>query len=253
MLRQGLTLTLLIWSAGLFQESHCFCDKVPWAKVGWEILPEDMEKLKLTLPPSTYCLPFPLEKMCCTFPTIKPFYSCMFALCTLLKSLCFILASLTTYSLWTKWKQHLKFLREWLHPWELQRREKKKKTEKPAVSQMHSESGNSTYSSNLKKLRVDPSTEFLNKKLPGGALQRTDQILSRLVNAISILTSYLDQPNDRHHHHHHHYHHHHQKSKFGQVKEKKKDAENDWPFPTITVCSHAPPSILNTSHRDVNY
>ncbi|XP_038614608.1 testis-expressed protein 50 [Tachyglossus aculeatus] len=209
MLRRGLGLILLIWSASLFKESHCFCDKVPWAKVGWEILPEDMEKLKLTLPPSAYCLPFPLEKMCCSFPTLKPFYSCMFALCTLLKSLCFILASLTTYSLWIRWKRHL-------------------------------------------KLGVDPSTEFLNKKLPVGALQRTDQILSRLVKTISILTNYLEQPNNRRRHHHHH-HHHHQKSKSGQVKGKKKDAENDWPFPTTTVCSHSPPSILNTSHKDVNF
>ncbi|XP_028928162.1 testis-expressed protein 50-like [Ornithorhynchus anatinus] len=108
MFLQDLFLAILIWPAVLTEESHCFYDRDLWARVGWEILPEEMDKLKLPPHPPTYCLPYLLKKFCCSFSTSNFSSCCMQFLCTLFTSLGFILLALSILYLWTKWKQHVK-------------------------------------------------------------------------------------------------------------------------------------------------
>ncbi|XP_007655362.1 testis-expressed protein 50-like [Ornithorhynchus anatinus] len=110
MLPQDLFLAILISSAVSVEEGHCFSDRELWARVGWEILPEEISKLKLPRQPSSYSLPYSLETFCCSFFTFNLFENLLQFLSALLTCLGFIPLALSAYNLWTKWKRPVKKL-----------------------------------------------------------------------------------------------------------------------------------------------
>ncbi|XP_038607818.1 testis-expressed protein 50-like [Tachyglossus aculeatus] len=105
---QGLFLAILIGSAVSVELGHSFCNRELWARVGWEILPEERPKLKLPHQPSTYCLPYPLDTFCSSFSTFKLFDNVMDFLSALLIAQHLIPLARSAHNLWTKWKRHVK-------------------------------------------------------------------------------------------------------------------------------------------------
>ncbi|XP_028927726.1 testis-expressed protein 50-like isoform X2 [Ornithorhynchus anatinus] len=105
MLIQLLSLAIGIWLSFLVEESQIFSEKELWARIGWEILPEETPKLKLPSPPPRYCLPFPLEKVCCSLSTFIRINNSMLFLSTLGISLTLMVLFWTAYRRWTKRKR----------------------------------------------------------------------------------------------------------------------------------------------------
>ncbi|XP_036891180.1 testis-expressed protein 50 [Sturnira hondurensis] len=91
----------------LFKESVCICDGTIWAKVGWEILPEEMPDLKVQPSPS-HCLPYPINKLGCNFANMDIFQGFLYLMYILAQAIFLILAALSVHYLWMKWKKHKK-------------------------------------------------------------------------------------------------------------------------------------------------
>ncbi|KAM7053649.1 testis-expressed protein 50 [Molossus nigricans] len=102
---QGLPPISLLLFICLLRESACICDGTAWAKVGWEIFPEEMPYLKVKLSPSQ-CLPYPLDKLCCNFANKDLLQSFLYLVYILVQAIFFILVVLSTCYLWMKWKKH---------------------------------------------------------------------------------------------------------------------------------------------------
>ncbi|XP_051004136.1 testis-expressed protein 50 [Acomys russatus] len=94
-----------------FRESFCICDGTTWTKVGWEIFPEEVYYLKLKAP-SSQCLPYPLDGLCCNFANMDLFQSSLYMTYVLTQALFFILFVLSVHYLWMKWIKHKKKLRQ---------------------------------------------------------------------------------------------------------------------------------------------
>ncbi|XP_014638895.1 PREDICTED: uncharacterized protein LOC106801025 [Ceratotherium simum simum] len=108
---QGLSLIFPLLFICFFKESFCICDGTIWTKVGWEILPEEMQYLKFKPSPS-YCLPYPLNKLCCNFANMDIFQGCLHLTYTLVQALSLILSVLSVRYMWMKWKKHKKKLKK---------------------------------------------------------------------------------------------------------------------------------------------
>ena len=104
---QGLSLIFTLLFICFFRESFCICDGTTWTKVGWEIFPEEMHFLKVKTAPS-HCLPYPLDKLCCSFANMDIFHGCLNLVYILVQALFLILSVLSAHYLWTKWKKHTK-------------------------------------------------------------------------------------------------------------------------------------------------
>ncbi|XP_028386779.1 testis-expressed protein 50 [Phyllostomus discolor] len=91
----------------LVQESLCICDGTIWAKVGWEIFPEEMPYLRVQPSPS-HCLPHPINKLGCNFANKDIFQGFLYLMYILAQAIFLILAALSVHYLWMKWKKHKK-------------------------------------------------------------------------------------------------------------------------------------------------
>ncbi|XP_012789312.1 testis-expressed protein 50 [Sorex araneus] len=105
---QGLSLIFPLFIC-FFIECFCICDRAAWTKVGWEIFPEEIPYLKVPLPPS-HCLPYPLDRLCCSFGNKDTLYVCLHLIYISLEALGLILFVLSVHYLWMKWKKHKKKL-----------------------------------------------------------------------------------------------------------------------------------------------
>nr|XP_012300058.1 uncharacterized protein TEX50 [Aotus nancymaae] len=105
MSNQGLLLIFSLLFICFIRETFGIGDGSIWAKVGWEILPEEVHYWKVKCPPS-YCLPYPLDKLCCNLANMDIFCSCLKLIYVLLQVLFFILSVLSVHYLWKKWKKH---------------------------------------------------------------------------------------------------------------------------------------------------
>nr|XP_012804267.1 testis-expressed protein 50 [Jaculus jaculus] len=110
MSHQGLTLIPVLFIC-FFSESFCICDGTIWAKVGWEIFPEEVYYLQVKPPPS-YCLPYPLDRLFCSFASMDLFQSSLYLIYILAQALFLILFVLSVHYLWMKWKKHQKKLKQ---------------------------------------------------------------------------------------------------------------------------------------------
>ncbi|XP_010365667.1 testis-expressed protein 50 [Rhinopithecus roxellana] len=110
MSNQGLSLIFSLLLICFFGESFCICDRTIWAKVGWEILPEEVHNWKFKCSPS-HRLPYLLDKLCCDFANMDIFHGCLYLIYNLLQALFFILFVLSVHYLWMKWKKHQKKLK----------------------------------------------------------------------------------------------------------------------------------------------
>uniref|UniRef100_A0A8C3X6G1 Testis expressed 50 n=1 Tax=Catagonus wagneri TaxID=51154 RepID=A0A8C3X6G1_9CETA len=108
---QGLYLIFSLLAICFFRESFCICDGTTWTKVGWEIFPEEMHYLKVKPPPS-HCLPYPLDKLCCSFANMDIFQGCFHLTYILVQALLLILFVLSAHYLWMKWKKRKKKLKK---------------------------------------------------------------------------------------------------------------------------------------------
>ncbi|XP_047608482.1 LOW QUALITY PROTEIN: testis-expressed protein 50 [Phacochoerus africanus] len=108
---QGLSLIFSLLVICFFRGSFCICDGTTWTKVGWEIFPEEMHYLKVKPPPS-HCLPYPLDKLCCSFANTDIFQGCLHLTYILAQALLLILFVLSAHYLWMKWKKHKKKLKK---------------------------------------------------------------------------------------------------------------------------------------------
>ncbi|XP_014595020.1 testis-expressed protein 50 [Equus caballus] len=108
---QGLSLIFPFLFICFFKETFCVCDGTIWTKVGWEILPEEMQYLKFKPSPS-YCLPYPLNNLCFNFANMDIFQGYLYFTYTLVQALSFILFVLSVHYLWMKWKKHQKKLKK---------------------------------------------------------------------------------------------------------------------------------------------
>uniref|UniRef100_A0A8C8R9N4 Testis expressed 50 n=1 Tax=Pelusios castaneus TaxID=367368 RepID=A0A8C8R9N4_9SAUR len=100
MFSQGFSLVFPIWIVVLFQDSLCLCDRPSWARVGWEILPEDLEQLKLGIQLHSSCLPYPLDQVSHYFTILEISKGCLKVLygsCTLILFLCCSVTSLSGF------------------------------------------------------------------------------------------------------------------------------------------------------------
>ncbi|XP_054443483.1 testis-expressed protein 50 [Pteronotus mesoamericanus] len=95
----------------LLKECFCICDGTIWAKVGWEIFPEEMHYLKAKPPPSR-CLPYPINKLCCNFANMDIFQGFLYLMYILGQAVFLILAALSVHYLWMKWKKHKRKLKK---------------------------------------------------------------------------------------------------------------------------------------------
>ncbi|XP_032147254.1 testis-expressed protein 50 [Sapajus apella] len=102
---QGLSLIFSLLFICFIRETFSICDGTIWAKVGWEILPEEVHYWKVKRPPS-YCLPYPLNNLCCNLANMDIFQSCLYFIYISLQALFFILSVLSVHYLWMKWKKH---------------------------------------------------------------------------------------------------------------------------------------------------
>ncbi|KAM5294614.1 testis-expressed protein 50 [Glossophaga mutica] len=91
----------------LLKESLCICDGTIWAKVGWEIFPEEMPYLRVQPSPS-HCLPYPINKLSCNFANMDIFQGFLYLMYILAQAIFLILAALSVHYLWMKWKKHKK-------------------------------------------------------------------------------------------------------------------------------------------------
>lgn len=107
MVKQGLSLIFPLLFICLFRESVCICDGTIWTKVGWEIFPEEMHYLKVKPSPS-HCLPYPLDKLCCSFANMGIFHGSLHLISISVQALFLILSVLSAHYLWMKWKKHKK-------------------------------------------------------------------------------------------------------------------------------------------------
>lgn len=97
----------LLLFACLLKENSCICDGTIWAKVGWEIFPEEMLYLKVEPSPS-HCLPYPMDKLWCNFINMDVIASLIYLVCILGQAISLILFALSVHYLWMKWKRHKK-------------------------------------------------------------------------------------------------------------------------------------------------
>lgn len=104
---QGLSLTFSLLFICFLRKSFCICDGTIWTKVGWEIFPEEMHYLKAKPSPS-HCLPYPLDKLCCSFASMDIFQGSLRLVYILVQALFLILSVLSVHYLWMKWKKHQK-------------------------------------------------------------------------------------------------------------------------------------------------
>ncbi|XP_010953327.1 testis-expressed protein 50 [Camelus dromedarius] len=111
MVKQGLSLIFPLLFICLFRESVCICDGTIWTKVGWEIFPEEMHYLKVKPSPS-HCLPYPLDKLCCSFANMGIFHGSLHLISISVQALFLILSVLSAHYLWMKWKKHKKKLKK---------------------------------------------------------------------------------------------------------------------------------------------
>ncbi|XP_059529877.1 testis-expressed protein 50 [Myotis daubentonii] len=108
---QELPLMFLLLCACLLKENSCICDGTTWAKVGWEIFPEEMLYLKVEPSPS-HCLPYPMDKLWCNFINMDVIASLVYLICILGQAISLILLALSVHYLWMKWKRHKKELKK---------------------------------------------------------------------------------------------------------------------------------------------
>uniref|UniRef100_A0A8C3P720 Testis expressed 50 n=1 Tax=Chrysemys picta bellii TaxID=8478 RepID=A0A8C3P720_CHRPI len=99
---RGVSLVFLIWIAFLFQDSLCHCDRPSWVRVGWEILPEDLEQLQLGTPLQSNCLPYPLDQLSHCFTHLEIAKRCFEVLYVSCKIILFFLGGLCVRCLWSK-------------------------------------------------------------------------------------------------------------------------------------------------------
>uniref|UniRef100_A0A8C4WDQ5 Testis expressed 50 n=1 Tax=Gopherus evgoodei TaxID=1825980 RepID=A0A8C4WDQ5_9SAUR len=98
---RGVSLVFPIWIA-LFQETLCLCDRPSWVRVGWEILPEDLEQLQLGTPLQSNCLPYPLDQLSHCFTYLEIAKGWLEVLYTSCKIILFLLGGLCVCGLWSK-------------------------------------------------------------------------------------------------------------------------------------------------------
>ncbi|KAG6929647.1 hypothetical protein G0U57_005108 [Chelydra serpentina] len=83
-------------------DSLCLCDRPSWVRVGWEILPEDLEQLQLGTPLQYNCLPYPLDQLSHCFTHLEIAKGCLEVLYASCKVILFILGILCVRCLWSK-------------------------------------------------------------------------------------------------------------------------------------------------------
>ncbi|XP_074078156.1 testis-expressed protein 50 [Macrotis lagotis] len=96
---RGLPLVIPLWFLCFTKDSFCVCGaRTTWAKVGWEILPEEVSLMQLT-PPRSY-LPYPLDQLGHNFwgSTKLPYI--------VMETLFVLLTILSGHYLWTKGKKN---------------------------------------------------------------------------------------------------------------------------------------------------
>ncbi|KAM9612646.1 testis-expressed protein 50 [Trichechus inunguis] len=108
---QGQSLIFPLLFICFFRGSFCICDGTIWTKVGWEIFPEEVHYLKVK-PSSSHCLPYPLNKLCCSFANTDIFQGCLHLFYILVQAIFLILSVLSVHYLWMKWKKHQKKLKK---------------------------------------------------------------------------------------------------------------------------------------------
>uniref|UniRef100_A0A674IWR6 Uncharacterized protein n=1 Tax=Terrapene triunguis TaxID=2587831 RepID=A0A674IWR6_9SAUR len=99
---RGVFLVFPIWIAFLFQNSLCLCHRPSWVRVGWEILPEDLEQLQLGTPLQSNCLPYPLDQLSHCFTHLEIAKGCLEVLYVSCKIILFFLGGLCVRCLWNK-------------------------------------------------------------------------------------------------------------------------------------------------------
>ncbi|KAM5144309.1 testis-expressed protein 50 [Callospermophilus lateralis] len=107
----GVSLVLFLLLTCFFRESVCICDGTIWTKVGWEIFPEEVHYLKVK-PSPAHCLPYPLDRLCCSFANMDLLQSCLHLTYIIAQALIVILSVLSGHYLWIKWKKHQKKLKK---------------------------------------------------------------------------------------------------------------------------------------------
>ncbi|KAM6165184.1 testis-expressed protein 50 [Erethizon dorsatum] len=107
----GPSLTIPLLFIFFFRDSFCICDGTTWTKVGWEIFPEEVHYLKVKPAPSQ-CLPYPLDRLCCSFANMNIFQSCLHLTFILAQALFIILSVLSMHYLWMKWRKYKKKLKK---------------------------------------------------------------------------------------------------------------------------------------------
>ncbi|XP_073212499.1 testis-expressed protein 50 [Lepidochelys kempii] len=99
---RGASLVFPVWIVVLFQDSLCLCDRPSWVRVGWEILPEDLEQLQLGTSLQSNCLPYPLDQLSHCFTHLEIAKGCLEVLCASCKVILFLLGGLCVHCLWSK-------------------------------------------------------------------------------------------------------------------------------------------------------
>ncbi|XP_039341035.1 testis-expressed protein 50 [Mauremys reevesii] len=99
---RGVSLVFPVWIAFLFQETLCLCDRPSWVRVGWEILPEDLEQLQLGTALQSNCLPYPLDQLSHCFTYLEIAKGWLEVLYTSCKIILFLLGGLCVCGLWSK-------------------------------------------------------------------------------------------------------------------------------------------------------
>ncbi|XP_006139430.1 testis-expressed protein 50 [Pelodiscus sinensis] len=99
---RDLFLLFPVWIVFLFQDSLCLCDRPSWVRVGWEILPEDLEQLQLGAQFQSSCLPYPLDQLSHCFTSLEIARDCLEVLYGSCKITFFLLLGLCVRCLWSK-------------------------------------------------------------------------------------------------------------------------------------------------------
>ncbi|XP_075396595.1 LOW QUALITY PROTEIN: testis-expressed protein 50 [Tenrec ecaudatus] len=108
---QGLAVISSLLFICFFRGRVCICDGTLWTKVGWEIFPEEVHYPKVT-PTQSHCLPYPLNKLCCSFANMDLYHGSLHLFYILVQALVLILFVLSVHYLWMKWKKHKKKLKK---------------------------------------------------------------------------------------------------------------------------------------------
>ncbi|XP_005374927.1 PREDICTED: uncharacterized protein LOC102006539 isoform X2 [Chinchilla lanigera] len=111
MSNRGPSLTFLLLFIFFFRDSFCICDGTTWTKAGWEIFPEEVHYQKVK-PAASQCLPYPLDRLFCSFANKDILHSCLHLTLILAQALFIILSVLSVHYLWMKWKKHQKKLKK---------------------------------------------------------------------------------------------------------------------------------------------